>query len=761
MKKGNDYDFTQINADTKEALNLSIDDFNGTNGTSFKSYISNEIIKTPQTYSYTFTLSQDASLLRIKHNGSTADAISTFNFGETLKSGAELVVSITFTNVTQGSFSWKNVMIERGNKPTDWTPAIEDIEKEIKDVSSAVVNVSNNLKDVSNNLKDVSSAVNDISTTLSNKANISDVTKKADKATTLNGYGIIDAYIKDGSIVLGDSSIKPITSHQSLTGYFKDISVTGGGNAITSVADNGSSTLSFSKDSSFAAYNHGHSSIGSGNCSVSTTTSNVFIKDYFGNTALKTLSSNTGGLEFWANGSTRGSITEEGIRLFAPNSDNELKIIENESYLAHGDKKVSLSDACSRLKFSDNSYINMDENCLHLANRTEVALETGNKYNNGVVKTITISPSQTDIRNAYNDSTGLKLTKTDTQCKFDGKGLTIDSSYSKLTADSSTILLAPEVHIGKPDSTTVAYYNGNPIDDILTLQMGGRNLLRGTRNIRAYIGLDNKTYYGYWRRGLFRKIRTGTVEDVSISDAPVYGCSNGILLTLPASGSTDIGICQDEYRKENDKEEYNSFPVASTVCLSYWVKPSKANVSVRLQPIWDSLNNVASAGSKTITLTGGWQRVYYSGTTSSAVQNAQIGYIYLLTPDSSLLVCCPKLEFGNRPTDWSPAPEDGLIKKIYMTSNNALIYPNIRYVWGNVSGKLVVETYSYSDDPYSVNEYKIQFTPCTDPSTGATFSGLNIGSDIKWAGGSAPTFTLEHTYEISIVDNLATFLEFY
>ncbi len=646
-------------------------------------------------------------------------------------------------------------MVTLGSIPSTWFPSAWDLMNNTSCIDSTARNMATAAQNTAN------SAVNDISTALLNKANISDVTKKADKATTLNGYGITDAYIKDGSIVLGDSSIKPITSHQSLTGYFKDISVTGAGNAITAVTDNGSSTLSFTKGSSFAAYNHGHSSISSGSCSVSMDTSNVFIRDYSGNIALKTLSSYGGGLEFWANGSTRGSITKEGVRLFAPNSDNELKIIEKESYLAHGDKKVSLSEACSKLKFSDNSYISMDENCLHLANRTEVALETGNKYNNGVVKTITISPTQTDIRNAYNDSTGLKLTKTDTQCKFDGKGLTIDSSYSKLTADSSTILLAPEVHIGKTDSTTVAYYNGNPIDDILTLQMGSRNLLRGTRNIRAYIGLNNKTYYGYWRRGLFRKSGTGTVEDVSISDAPVYGCSNGILLTLPASGSTDIGICQDEYRRENDNEKYNSFPVSSTVCLSYWVKPSKANVSVRLQPIWDSLNDVASAGFKTITLTGGWQRVYYSGTTSSAVQNAQIGYIYLLTPDSSLLVCCPKLEFGNRPTDWTPAIEDGLIKKIYMTSNDALIYPNIRYVWGNVSGKLVVETYSYSDDPYSVNEYKIQFTPCKDPSTGASFGGLTIGGGIKWAGGSAPTFTMGHTYEISIIDNLATFLEFY
>lgn len=39
------------------------------------------------------------------------------------------------------------------------------------------------------------------------------------KPTTISGYGITDAYISSGTIVLGSSSITPITSHQSLAGY--------------------------------------------------------------------------------------------------------------------------------------------------------------------------------------------------------------------------------------------------------------------------------------------------------------------------------------------------------------------------------------------------------------------------------------------------------------------------------------------------------------------------------------------------------------
>ena len=48
---------------------------------------------------------------------------------------------------------------------------------------------------------------------------------KADKATTLSGYGITDAKISDGVITLGANSITPLTSHQSLAAYAKTADV--------------------------------------------------------------------------------------------------------------------------------------------------------------------------------------------------------------------------------------------------------------------------------------------------------------------------------------------------------------------------------------------------------------------------------------------------------------------------------------------------------------------------------------------------------
>ncbi len=46
-----------------------------------------------------------------------------------------------------------------------------------------------------------------------------DISGKADKATTLAGYGITDAKIENGVITLGSNTITPLTSHQSLSNY--------------------------------------------------------------------------------------------------------------------------------------------------------------------------------------------------------------------------------------------------------------------------------------------------------------------------------------------------------------------------------------------------------------------------------------------------------------------------------------------------------------------------------------------------------------
>ena len=54
-----------------------------------------------------------------------------------------------------------------------------------------------------------------------------DISGKADKASTLAGYGITDAKIENGVITLGSNTITPLTSHQSLTNYVQKSNTSG------------------------------------------------------------------------------------------------------------------------------------------------------------------------------------------------------------------------------------------------------------------------------------------------------------------------------------------------------------------------------------------------------------------------------------------------------------------------------------------------------------------------------------------------------
>lgn len=70
------------------------------------------------------------------------------------------------------------------------------------------------------------------------ESNATAIAGKADKATTLAGYGITDAKIAaDGTITLGEKSVKPLTEHQSLADYAKTADVNAGLAAKVNEAD--------------------------------------------------------------------------------------------------------------------------------------------------------------------------------------------------------------------------------------------------------------------------------------------------------------------------------------------------------------------------------------------------------------------------------------------------------------------------------------------------------------------------------------------
>ena len=255
------------------------------------------------------------------------------------------------------------------------------------------------------------------------------------------------------------------------------------------------------------------------------------------------------------------------------------------------------------------------------------------------------------------------------------------------------------------------------------LKVGGRNLLRGTKDITV-----SGTTGGYWYLSKFRTSGTGSYETVSYTDGqlPIPGVTKTIKLTC-ATSSSQFGIAQDKYKQTGASSTLtdNVFNIGDTLCLSYWVKPSAAGVKCLIQPLWDCATNTNDGvGNKAFTLVAGWQRIYYSGTltsTNTLANGFDIGYIYCQTAGASIEVCCPKLEFGEIPTDWTPALEDvGCTTDIIDTTG----------------------TYTYTDEDgssYTVPDIKMTgrlslFSPKKDGTSGGVIQFANYNGSYCYIG---------------------------
>ena len=82
---------------------------------------------------------------------------------------------------------------------------------------------------------------------------------------------------------------------------------------------------------------------------------------------------------------------------------------------------------------------------------------------------------------------------------------------------------------------------------------------------------------------------------------------------------------------------------------------------------------------------------------------------------------------------------------------NAVIAPNTYNKWGVVNGELIIT--KGSEIPNVVNIYIIRFDAGDDCAVKLE------GWSCKWVGGTGPALNKGKTYEITIIDNLAMFVE--
>jgi len=100
-------------------------------------------------------------------------------------------------------------------------------------------------------------------------------------------------------------------------------------------------------------------------------------------------------------------------------------------------------------------------------------------------------------------------------------------------------------------------------------------------------------------------------------------------------------------------------------------------------------------------------------------------------------------------------PEDMATPVVPQPTNNVTIDPNVLNTWDTDTEGMTSLTVAFNAGVSGkVNEYMLRVRVVTTPFT------LTLPAGVRWAGGEAPTFEGEKTYEISIINNNAVYAAF-
>ena len=172
---------------------------------------------------------------------------------------------------------------------------------------------------------------------------------------------------------------------------------------------------------------------------------------------------------------------------------------------------------------------------------------------------------------------------------------------------------------------------------IASVQVGGRNYIRGTRRMALASGL--------WTSGTFRPSGTGTAKTIALSNSPATGFDKAIRLTS-SNARGQIGIAQDRFEI-----------MPGTYTISVWVKGSVGQ-RVKLQTYWEP-DDATGISPYFILKDDKWTYLTFSSERKKA-GTVSIGYVYLVNADAGeyLDVLAPQLENGSLATSPKEAPED-------------------------------------------------------------------------------------------------------
>ncbi|VPD01075.1 PblB [Streptococcus pneumoniae] len=190
---------------------------------------------------------------------------------------------------------------------------------------------------------------------------------------------------------------------------------------------------------------------------------------------------------------------------------------------------------------------------------------------------------------------------------------------------------------GKASKSELTQTSEELASKIASVQVGGRNYIRGTKRMMLARGL--------WASGTFRPSGAWTAKTIDVSDSPATGFDKAIRLTS-SNARDQIGIAQDGF-----------YISQGTYTMSCWVKGRRGQ-KVKLQTYWQANDN--SGISPIFTLKDEtWTKLSFTSARNRAGV-ASIGYVYLVNAEVGeyLDVLAPQLEDGSLATSSKEAPED-------------------------------------------------------------------------------------------------------
>lgn len=183
----------------------------------------------------------------------------------------------------------------------------------------------------------------------------------------------------------------------------------------------------------------------------------------------------------------------------------------------------------------------------------------------------------------------------------------------------------------------------NAQDSVDNLKVGGKNLFEGSADLVR----DNFSFYLRPTQNVTPFVYE-TGKDTSVPSGKCIAITFAGITTLTDGGP---------YLLESKAKYISKMTAGETYTVSVWVKCSTAKDTGVIRA--EFLKNVRIVSNPN--LSTDWQRYVitgeYNGNTSSAVA---ITFYYgsKLEADDVFYISSPKVEYGDKATDWTPAPED-------------------------------------------------------------------------------------------------------